>query len=284
MNAAYVKSMAQSVLKAGVLGSGVILALLIFFLDFRVLGSEVTFTLLYLVPIVLVTWFVGLKSGCFISFLSIACWYIVQLFQHHRSPLMFSLSMDTLSKLGMYVLIVVLIHTLKRSYELERTYARIDYLTGSINRKGFQEILDREILRGQRSSKTLALVYIDLDNFKSLNDVFGHKAGDDALRLVADVVSSHIRRSDYFARLGGDEFALLLPDTGRREAEKIIRKISGLFEKQAGKKGFGVSMSIGAGVFCCGKYNSERMMECADGLMYTVKKRGKKGLEISEFR
>lgn len=108
--------------------------------------------------------------------------------------------------------------------ELDRL-ARLDGLTKVPNRFAFLEIAPREMERAKRYHRALSLVMIDLDHFKSINDRYGHQAGDAVLKQIADIVRTHLRPSDTFARLGGEEFAILLPETEPDLAAHLVERI-----------------------------------------------------------
>lgn len=121
---------------------------------------------------------------------------------------------------------------IKRVQEVHqlRELAGCDALTGVGNRRGFQETLDREVARAERTGSPFAIVMLDLDGMKSINDQLGHSAGDRALTTVAKVASRTLRTSDYIARLGGDEFAIILPDTPRDSIDAIVERLRSAIE------------------------------------------------------
>jgi len=102
---------------------------------------------------------------------------------------------------------------------------RHDPLTGTLNRKGLDEALEREIARARRRGTTLSLALLDVDNFKNLNDTFGHKTGDEALRHLAEVVRSSLRPQDCVGRYGGEEFLIVLPDTDLDSANATLTRL-----------------------------------------------------------
>ncbi len=109
------------------------------------------------------------------------------------------------------MIVVVILSTLKGVLEREKIFARKDFLTGIANRQAFFEFAGIEINRCRRHEYPLTVAYIDCDNFKAINDYFGHQTGDNLLMSVADILQKIIRATDIVARLGGDEFAVLLP-------------------------------------------------------------------------
>jgi len=114
----------------------------------------------------------------------------------------------------------------------EREYARKDMLTGLANRVELLERLEAEQYRSERSGRPYSLLFIDIDDFKAMNDNYGHQAGDEALKILAYILKISSRKIDVAARLGGDEFVLLLLDTDERTCEIMIKRIE-TFTKQA---------------------------------------------------
>lgn len=162
---------------------------------------------------------------------------------------------------------------------------RTDPLTGLLNRRAFEAELDGRLDRGGLSSASGALVYVDLDNFKAVNDVHGHARGDDALCAVARLLLRSTRPGDLVARLGGDEFALWLERTDAPAASRRAAELTAAGETLAGFSGnaarpFG--FSIGAAVFAPGSGETLTALgQRADAAMYTVKRDGKGGFAIA---
>ena len=150
-----------------------------------------------------------------------------------------------------------------------------DDLTGLANRKLFRENLARSLAHAKRMHKQLALLYLDLDGFKSVNDRLGHDAGDTLLRLVANRLRSALRLGDVVGRLGGDEFAVLIEDANdtdgiARVAEKIIGTLAQPFSIHAGTVHIGTSIGIAVG----GTDNDAELAKAADLAMYKAKALG----------
>src|SRR5207245_1247959 len=129
---------------------------------------------------------------------------------------------------------VLVISSLQRSLGRERELARIDPLSGVSNRRGLHERAAIEVARARRTSEPLSMVYLDIDDFKALNDRFGHAAGDEVLRQLGRTLVEETRESDVVARMGGDEFVLVLPNTKEDGAEVVLEKVRDRFRTVAG--------------------------------------------------
>ncbi|MHB1232765.1 MAG: EAL domain-containing protein [Burkholderiales bacterium] len=156
--------------------------------------------------------------------------------------------------------------------------AERDSLTGLYNRHRFQEELSRMLADAERRDSQGALLFFDLDEFKYVNDTFGHRAGDAMLIRVAGEVSTLIRRNEIFSRLGGDEFALLVPDAGEREAamlaERVVRSISQIPFRFEGQN-IRLTTSLGIAHYPKHADNAEELIAHADAAMYQAKEAGK---------
>ncbi len=166
------------------------------------------------------------------------------------------------------------------------TVAQTDPLTGVLNRRGFQEEVRRRMLRTQRTGEMAALMYVDLDNFKAVNDRHGHTTGDEALLFVRDLLRTNIRPNDLIGRLGGDEFALWLDGAGRDVAEKraqllvagsrALRRFSGSTQQPLG-------LSIGIVLHEPTQPETlEELVARADRVMYEVKRSGRSGFAVAQ--
>ncbi len=163
-----------------------------------------------------------------------------------------------------------------RTSELEKR-AQFDELTGLPNRGSFIDNLNRAIGRSQRIGSPLAVLFIDLDRFKSVNDTLGHDIGDSVLRLVADRLRKHLRIGDLCGRWGGDEFVVSLEDFGETSnaaaaAQKLLLVLSDKYA--AGRSEVYATPSIGISVYPDSGTEAERLIKAADVAMYEAKKRG----------
>jgi diguanylate cyclase (GGDEF)-like protein len=159
-----------------------------------------------------------------------------------------------------------------------------DDLTNLPNRRAFNEALAAEFVRARRSGRALAVVLVDIDDFKSVNDTYGHSAGDRVLSGVADLLREHFRVIDRPARLGGDEFAVLLPETdlaGAQEAaERFVTALAGCEFGEDRNRLRGITAS--AGIAAAADREIEALLEAADRALYGAKKQGKNQVKTEE--
>jgi len=164
---------------------------------------------------------------------------------------------------------------LKLALKREKDDARADFLTHVANRRAFYEAASTESTRARRYHRPLTLLYIDLDNFKQVNDSLGHDVGDELLVHVATTLRSNVRTTDVVARLGGDEFTLLLPETDHNAASVVAEKLrTRLLDSMQAKK-WPVTFSIGLASFAPPPASVDEMIKRADEAMYSAKLRGK---------
>lgn len=157
----------------------------------------------------------------------------------------------------------------------EKSLSRSDYLTGLANRRAFEESFDMECKRSRRYNRSITLVYMDLDNFKQVNDGQGHQTGDEVLVAVAASLRTNLRVTDCVARLGGDEFAILLPETDEPAAQTIMRKLDAVLQTLLTTKNWPIGFSFGVVTFPVPLDSLDAMLQRADKLMYDAKQGGK---------
>lgn len=173
---------------------------------------------------------------------------------------------------------------LQQSLEQTQQEAMQDALTGLPNRKAYEERIAMEIARCRRYKSGLALAVFDVDKFKSVNDTYGHAAGDRVLKVIGEVLSEHIRQTDFVARYGGEEFVLLLPEADLTIAKTVAEKLRGSIEQTAfhfqEKR---VVITVSAGIT---NYRNEEAIETlferADQSLYKAKENGRNRIEVAE--
>ena len=167
----------------------------------------------------------------------------------------------------------------RRIADLERL-ALTDELTGVLNRRGFETRLREVLSEARRHVETGVLIYVDLDDFKPVNDSFGHAAGDAVLRHMAEMLGRNVRDTDVVGRLGGDEFAVLMPRTGHangwQRAAELKRRLVGSYASWNGEM-IGISASLGVHPFD-GADEWKGVLSAADRAMYAAKTQGRGGL------
>lgn len=156
--------------------------------------------------------------------------------------------------------------------------AEYDQLTGILNRRAFDQICTTSA----QKKMPIALLLIDLDNFKSINDSYGHSGGDTALKVLAKALKEAFRANDYIARIGGDEFAAILPEFLYNEAEIIKQKIASVNKKLENNAEGIKKLSVSVGVAFSETGFSEKLFNNADAALYAVKENGKCGCKIYE--
>ena len=167
----------------------------------------------------------------------------------------------------------------KLAEERIQRIAHHDDLTGLPNRLLFNDRLDQAMSLAKRDSRQFALLYLDLDKFKPVNDTLGHSAGDELLQAIAARIRHQVRESDTVARVGGDEFTVILPGIARREeaeivAKKIIAALATPFQLGRQKQSVGIGASIGIALYPADARDADALVKAADAAMYSAKQAG----------
>jgi two-component system cell cycle response regulator len=168
-------------------------------------------------------------------------------------------------------------------YEDARLLATTDVLTGLLNRRAILDAMQRECARADRHAFPIALLLLDVDHFKQINDLHGHAAGDAVLQSVARVLAAAARRSDFVARWGGEEFVVALPQTGdagaRIAAERLRRAIAESRVEVGAREPVRVTVSIGL-ASATAPWSIDALVSAADEAMYAAKARGRNRVEV----
>lgn len=245
--------------------------------------NQLNFSLFYLIPISLSAWYVNRSAGISISILSVAVWLAADITTgvDYLHPAIYI--WNTLIRFGFFIIVTYLMSELHKAQKSVEALARTDYVTGSLNSRYFHELLSIELSRSNRYKRPFTLVYLDLDNFKQVNDRFGHDEGDKLIRIIVEEITHQLRKTDIIARLGGDEFAVLFPETGQQEAKVVMLKVSRcLMEKLRQTYPF-VTFSAGAVTYIAAPDSTKAAIKIADELMYSVKKDTKNGIRYSLY-
>jgi diguanylate cyclase (GGDEF)-like protein len=246
-------------------------------------GYEVTISVFYLAPVALAAWYAERGTGIVIAVLSCASWYIADLGAGNQYSHPAIAVWNALVRFGFFLITGLLVTMLRESLRAQQYLARTDGLTGLYSRRAFAERLEHDLALAQRGKNALTLAYLDVDDFRAVNDTLGHAGGDRVLRVIGRVLRESVREADTAARIGGDEFALVLPDTDPRGADQIISKLTGELREALGASDLQVTCSIGVVTFLDAGTSSEHAVASADEVMYRVKHAGKGAVEFSVF-
>jgi diguanylate cyclase (GGDEF)-like protein len=237
-------------------------------------GRDVSLSVFYVAPIALTTWFVNRRTGAIFALLSTFTWFLADdMGRPHVQPLV--PYWNTFVRLGFYIVVVVILAKLKLTLDHERNLSREDPTTGIANPRAFFEWASREVERSRRFGRPVTLLYIDCDDFKSVNDNHGHAIGDEVLREVGQAMQRVVRDIDFVARVGGDEFVVLLAETDAAGAHVAVRRLQELLSREMARRGRSVTFSVGAATFAGGPTTVEEAIREADSLMYSAKTSGK---------
>ncbi len=238
-------------------------------------GPRLHFFVFYVIPIFIAAWRCGVLPACVLSLLGVALWFLANDVQDmsHSEPL--EVIWNTAVRLGVFLGTARTVTFFRAALEREQFIARSDALTGVVNRRSFEEVLSAEVERARRYQRPFTLAYVDVDNFKNLNDTLGHAAGDDLLRVAAQAMRLTIRRIDTVARLGGDEFAILLPEMDQEAARSFLPILHRRLTTAAAGIHAPASFSIGAVTVHGLVPDTREVLSLADRAMYAAKRAGK---------
>jgi len=230
--------------------------------------------ILYIIPVLLVTWTEGLAWGILFAVVTTGFREAIAWVQMPADTPMVWRIVSGLAYLAVLGVAMAGLQTLRRR---EAQMARLviqDPLTNVLNARAFAGRLGQELDRNRRYPRPLALMYMDLDNFKVINDTHGHQTGDAVLKLVADAMRTSVRQADVVGRLGGDEFAVIMPETDAHLADAAAKRlVVGLRNVFKGTPN--VTASIGVVSCTATEASTDDLLRRADQAMYDAKKSGK---------
>jgi diguanylate cyclase (GGDEF)-like protein len=243
-----------------------------------VTGPHLSFGIFYLIPVGLCAWWGGFSYGILVALAGTYAWCLIDLVEGSMPSAAIGI-WNGIVRFSTLALVTSLTSRLHNAVARERRLARTDPLTGAANGRIFYEAAAAAAAHARESAAPLTIAYLDLDDFKQVNDRLGHAAGDEVLQLVTKTVQDHLHARGLLARLGGDEFALLLPGVDFGSAASLIAKIHRALVRELRERGWPVSASIGAVTFLRPAWDVDRMVQCADAVMYGAKQKGKRRVE-----
>jgi diguanylate cyclase (GGDEF)-like protein len=238
-------------------------------------GYVIGFAIFYLIPVGVATWWVGRRYGIVVAIVCTLAWWAADRATAPAPLPVLVVTWNAVMRFGIFVIVNQILASLRRALSVQEEMARVDHVTGVANSRGFFESARRELERARRSGHPLTIVFVDLDDFGSVNNTLGHVAGNRLLGAWAEAVRGELRPFDLVARLGGDEFAILLPETPEAVARDIVQRLRSRLSQTAREKGWPFTCSMGAATFTTPPVSLDVLVATADQLMYAAKAAGK---------
>jgi len=252
---------------------GLLLTAAICVVDY-VSGPSIPFLMVHFIPVIWITWTVGWEAAMAMAFLNALAWILLATFTRSTHASSWP-PMWNIFRALMFLAIAYTLCMFKRLADLERKWAFEDPLTGLANRRAFFRWAQREISRARRRGESLTVALLDVDDFKKINDRWGHPQGDKVLIWIGKLLRSHLRSADMLARLGGDELVILLSNNTAGSAHAVMEKIRQSLLDSSRELGMPVSVSIGVVTFDRVPQSIETILQAADRQMYQVKQNAK---------
>ncbi|NMO55281.1 GGDEF domain-containing protein [Actinoplanes sp. TBRC 11911] len=256
--------------------AAVVLVALVAFTDWAT-GPDVSINVGYMIP-VFVAAAGGRRASIVVTSLAAITWSTIELesrinpFSTAAVPLW-----NVFARFVVLYMVATLVASLTGRLVKERGLSRTDPLTGLPNARAFEEAATAEIARMRAEGTVLTAAYVDVDDFKRVNDTKGHAGGDELLILAGSTMTGTLRSTDVVARLGGDEFAVLMPGSGVADARQRLHALHAALTSATG-----VGYSVGAVTFTLPPESSQSLLARADKLMYEVKQQGKNTVRAEE--
>ncbi len=247
-------------------------------------GGSINFAPVFVFPILFNSWYGSKKTGLLMAVFSILALIFIEVFISPTRQVTYHLFIYTLPYLFTYPILAILITDFRNVYRVEAKAADTDILTGLHSLRSFYAEVANELHRSERYDHVFTLAYIDIDDFKNINDSYGHAEGDDLLTEVADCLVSSLRSTDIVARLGGDEYACLLPETTQEEARHAFDKTVKVLKNRMRRHKWPVSFSIGVVTFVTLPADVSEAIDAADRLMYSVKNQHKDNIAYHTYQ
>ncbi|MDB5888494.1 MAG: hypothetical protein JWM03_1366 [Rhodocyclales bacterium] len=244
-------------------------------------GTYISLSILYCLPVSLAAWRLGRNAGIAMGVLSAVALVLLNPRSEPVGAPSLIMLWNFLIVSCLFGLIALLVSRITELLQKERMLARTDFLTGVCNRLAFMKEVDQEILRALRHGQSLSLIYIDLDDFKVVNDRLGHHEGDRLLQAVGRALLQTVRGIDSVARLGGDEFVVLLPNANSDAAAIVAPRLRQALLTRMREDLWPVTFSIGVLTCPIPPGSAEQLIHRADELMYRAKQGGKDRLVYS---
>ncbi len=257
---------------------GYIFLILIGCIDYQI-PPEISLSIFYLLPVSLISWFVGKEAGFLASVLSAIAWFISNPLGQQTGSSILVDCWNAIVRLIFFLIVSRLLVELHRALTQEKESARTDSITGVGNKQLFFELAHLEIKKADRYRHPLTIIYIDIDDFKKINQDWGTNIGNKLLIIVAKTLKGSLRETDIIARIGVDEFVILLPGSGYEPAQTVLDRVQKRLVDAMHENEWLATFSIGAVTFINPPNSVDEMIQRADHLIYLVKNTGKNQLK-----
>ena len=240
-------------------------------------GPDIAFSVFYLLPLSIIGW-LGTRNRYLpqlAPLLAALTWLIADIAAGADYGSVLIPIWNTATRLIIFLVVVMLLQNLQSAVAEHRHLAEIDALTGVANGRVFMSAIGAEISRAKRHGGAISVAYIDVDDFKTINDSQGHAGGDDVLRRLGAALDQNTREIDIVGRLGGDEFGILLPMTDEAGSRAVIDHLRERVAGAMSDLGFPVTRSLGCVTFLEPPAGTGEILHAADELMYEVKRSSK---------
>jgi diguanylate cyclase (GGDEF)-like protein len=261
------------------IGLGVIAALTVFKLT---IGESVTLIDFLFVPVVGVGWFASRRwCGYLVAVIAALDTVVVAMLAETQASLGVAAASGA-ARFCLYLVVLWLLGMMRRERASHKHAVATDQQTGAVNATTFQTVASSEIRRSQRYQHEISLAYLDIDDFKEINDRLGHPEGGRVLLELSHVMRSAVRSVDTVARIGGDEFAIVMPETGAASARAVIARMECEMARVRTADGSRVRCSVGLVTFDRPPESLTELIGAADELLYRAKQLGKDRVEQAE--
>lgn len=245
-------------------------------------GYELAVSIFFLLPIAMSSWYCSHRSGVIFCLLSAFLWFVIDYALHQYSNPV-APYWNALVRLGFFLIVEGLLNHLSIQLGKEKQLSRTDTMTGLLNVRGFYELAEQLFGVAVRHSRPIVLAYLDLDNFKQVNDQLGHSEGNKVLQAVGTKILASLRATDVAGRMGGDEFAIVLPETELAGAQAVFETLRKNILAETQQKNWPISLSVGVISFSAPTSNIDDAIRIADALMYQVKASGKNNIFYQHY-